>query len=78
MSNDGSRRRLIDTRDFIQAIQQFLVRRGEPCQPLIEQLNGMFERDWAGRGTRAKPLNVKERITAGFVAYMEMKRIGWW
>lgn len=46
--------------------------------PLLEQLNGMFERDWASRGTRAKPLNVKERITAGFVAYMEMKRIGWW
>lgn len=46
--------------------------------PILEQLNGMFERDWASRGTRAKSLNVKERITAGFVAYMEKKRIGWW
>lgn len=46
--------------------------------PLIEQLVTMFERDWAGRGTTAKSLNVKERITATFVAYMEMKRIGWW
>ncbi len=45
---------------------------------ILEQLNTMFERDWAGRGTRAKSLNVKERITAGFVAYMEKKRIGWW
>ncbi len=46
--------------------------------PVIEQLNAMFEQDWANRGTTAKALNVKERITAGFVAYMEKKRIGWW
>ncbi len=46
--------------------------------PVISQLNAMFERDWASRGSRAKSLNAKERITAGFVAYMENKRIGWW
>lgn len=45
---------------------------------ILNQLNAMFERDWATRGTRATKLNVKERITAGFVAYMEKKRIGWW
>lgn len=46
--------------------------------PIIEQLYGMFERNWAERSTPAGALNVKERITAGFVAYMEKKRIGWW
>ncbi|MNR82182.1 putative cardiolipin synthase YwiE [compost metagenome] len=46
--------------------------------PILTQLTGMFERDWASYGTRAKSLNAKERITASFVAYMEKKRIGWW
>lgn len=46
--------------------------------PLVTQLYAMFESDWSSRGTVAGPLNVKERITAYIVAYMEKKRIGWW
>lgn len=46
--------------------------------PIITDLYAMFERDWTSRGTKAKSLNAKERITVTFVAYMEKKRIGWW
>ena len=76
---DGETAVFGSTNDTYQAFNNFRETGVEVTGgPLLAQLNAMFEQDWASRGTRATSLNVKERITAGFVAYMEKKRIGWW